>query len=743
MTHIHRPTTKQQNKKFKSKHRTKGEISKRNAGRVELAQTMKKGKVRVDNRLNRKNKVKQMRENKMSSVAKNKIVGSYGKGPALNVALLSLSSSADLDSVLTKLMNSSEYEFPDDWSPSSSGVCTFQVPRYRSHLSFFKINNRDILATMDIVKVADVLLFVVDVEEGIDSTGELLMSYIRAQGIPTVMFIMQGLGNIPAKKQRAAQNYVTKECQDLVNDGEVKVLPLEKESDGLQVLRFVSQIKLKDLNWRSSRPYMLVDEVDFQQYDNSSFGTLKLTGYLRGNKLDPNNLVVIPDYGEFQLESVVLHTKTSDHQMGEDIVFNPDPSKIQTLARENIPDFDEMDQTWPTPEELAASETKTEVMVPAGFSEYQAAWIPEDEYTGSESTIDSSDDFDPDFDVEDMDLREYLQSLKDQKAQMEMEMSSEEELTDEQIRQKRIEEEQDDMEFPDEIEYDWSIPARVRFQKFRGLKSFRTTPWDPKENLPFDYAKIYQFENPQRTKKYVYKKHKGVEENNKISLYLKDVPFDMLANHPQNHPLIVSGLLRHENKMSVMNVLIRRHNDYEDPVKSKDEMVIHCGFRRFKANPIFSDHNITCDKFKYRRFLHNGVYVASFYAPITFPPSPVIAIRENKLLGTGSVLSIDPDRIILKKVVLTGDAIKFNKNRVVVKDMFSNPEDIDWFKPVEIWTKYGRTGNIRESVGTHGHMKCVFDGQLLSQDVICMSLYKRVFPKWVTLPEPRRQEEAQ
>ena len=32
--------------------------------------------------------------------------------------------------------------------------------------------------------------------------------------------------------------------------------------------------------------------------------------------------------------------------------------------------------------------------------------------------------------------------------------------------------------------------------------------------------------------------------------------------------------------------------------------------------------------------------------------------------------------------------------------------------------------------GTHGHMKCVFDGQLKSQDSILMNLYKRVFPHW-------------
>ncbi len=45
------------------------------------------------------------------------------------------------------------------------------------------------------------------------------------------------------------------------------------------------------------------------------------------------------------------------------------------------------------------------------------------------------------------------------------------------------------------------IAARTRFGKFRGLRSWRTSAWDPKENLPREYARVFAFQNPTRALK--------------------------------------------------------------------------------------------------------------------------------------------------------------------------------------------------------------------------------------------------
>lgn len=52
-----------------------------------------------------------------------------------------------------------------------------------------------------------------------------------------------------------------------------------------------------------------------------------------------------------------------------------------------------------------------------------------------------------------------------------------------------------------QIDTPTDTPARDRFARYRGLKSWRSSPWDPREGLPQEYANTFAFENFKRAHK--------------------------------------------------------------------------------------------------------------------------------------------------------------------------------------------------------------------------------------------------
>lgn len=184
--------------------------------------------------------------------------------------------------------------------------------------------------------------------------------------------------------------------------------------------------------------------------------------------------------------------------------------------------------------------------------------------------------------------------------------------------------------------------ARERFARYRGMQSFRTTPWDPYENLPVDYARIFQYENYRRTKARVVSEAVvgSVKAGMRVHIYISNVPKEVIESYSKDRPFIVFGLLQYEHKMSLLNFAVQRDNAYEEPVKSKDPMILQVGFRRYKVQPLYSlnENKSANHVHKFERFLQMGVSaLATVYGPTVFGAVPAMFFKEtDDVNGTSS-----------------------------------------------------------------------------------------------------------
>ena len=766
----HKPgPLKQSNKPHKhGRHRTKSQLDNSHKGRVSVKNISRKGKIL--GRSEKRQQAMQKRKNKLDEILEKKRNLGRGEMPPHIVAIICLDPSCNAQSVIDVLSRSDESVLRTDNKYGS----TLMSLKHKQRFTFLCPDMSNLTSVLNCTKAANTILFLASAEGKVEESMSQMLTCLLAQCLPNTVLSIQGLCSVAEKKKSEVKKNIAKILETWLPDE--KSYAIDTDMEGSILLRHIANQKQRPVFYRENHPYILADKLEFvSSFDEDGneklLGTLKFSGFLRGRSLDVNKLVHISGFGDFQMVQIDapadpysikqsrrrakkdgdMMTDDAQEIMEEDVkLIAKANSSLQTsLDTEVIPDPMEGEQALLDDDiaiameerqsgkasSVSSSKGAKKKKVPKGTSEYQASWIVD---SGDE---DNEDDYDSDNDehLKMMDSEEESEqeefdnfdtvsistNIPDAKYDQEMD------LEEEQRNLEKYRAEGENELFPDEVDTPTDVPARIRFQKYRGLKSFRTSPWDPKENLPYDYSRIIQFENFVRMKKRVFNgddESEGALPGWYVTVHVSNVPKSIMEHQDV---LILFGLLPHEHKMTVMNYVIKKHPSFTEPIKAKERLIFHTGFRKFFNQPIFSQHT-TGKKFKSERFLpKEGVCVATVFAPVTFPPAPVLVFTEDyRLVATGTVYRADPDRVIVKKIVLSGHPYKINKRSVVVRYMFFSREDIMWFKPVELHTKYGRHGHIREPLGTHGHMKCIFDGQLKAQDTICMSLYKRVFPKW-------------
>eukprot|EP00921_Rhytidocystis_pertsovi_P014671 GHVQ01023649.1.p1 GENE.GHVQ01023649.1~~GHVQ01023649.1.p1 ORF type:complete len:999 (+),score=154.94 GHVQ01023649.1:316-3312(+) len=418
------------------------------------------------------------------------------------------------------------------------------------------------------------------------------------------------------------------------------------------LLRAIAACPLKQLTWRQHRGYVLADKLSFlcqcsvaahpnkQTHSNAtsshcscngSVTKVCVYGYVRGIGLCVEHPVHITGVGDFTIEKIIAASSPSHEKrnrvgngrralndggrtegegrgirMGEDggkddgeglggtgpggvcdeVIATRDGKTRESFVDEcqNLRPYDAIagEQTWPTSEELRDAAVAKKNRHRAGGEEEELEMFEEEKEGSGESSQGEKEDEELSLCSEGEEEDEEDQQLNKKKA-IELEARSKE-----------------DMMFPDEVDTPTDAPASKRFARYRGLKSFRTSPWDAYEDLPIEYSRIFEFESYSSTMKFSKSEHsKACASNNSgkgsCGLYvclvlasldnrtapqapisrtmqhlIDDIlthttsPLDLTTDTPFPlylrivRPLILSSVLPYELKISVLHLAINR-----------------------------------------------------------------------------------------------------------------------------------------------------------------------------------------
>ncbi|KAH3671119.1 hypothetical protein OGAPHI_000830 [Ogataea philodendri] len=720
----HRATLKKANKGFKSGHASKRALKAASKGKVEKIKSNNKP-VRVQSKLERKNLANQLKHNKITKSLEERSVFDHGNVERI-VTVIPLTSNVSGTDIANMLLGS--VNEPGLQIKESFGVTKLKVQRFKTSLNIIIPQMNSLIDVLDSVKVADFVIFGLSATEEVDpKIGEQIIRAAESQGISTVFGVVPDL--VSAYPKRNLQLDVLKSLTSFFKHffpQTDKLFALETPMESLNLLRSICQKKPKQITWRDSRGYMVADTVAWEP-EGLMEGHLVVEGTARGIGFHPDRLVHIPDLGDFAVSRIERISKEPEVFGAGSERESLDPLQEGEALEEVDMISDEDD--WEIDEDEEDGET--EKRLPKGISEYQARWMHDEELEEliEERGLESNEEADSEMESDDMD--------NDDASHMDLE-PEEESRQLEAFKQR----EREELEFPDEIELHPDEPATKRLARYRGFKSLASADWDYDEvddKTPENWNRYLRVRNYKLTKNKVLKQAKSeavIKPGDKCRLYIV-VPSQVVesVSDPSQKPLAVYSLLPNEHKLSVCHFSVQTWEDYEEPIKSKDSMVVQYGFRRLPINPVFSQAtNNSNNVAKFQRFLHQkNLSIATAVVPVSFTNSPAIFFKNSpsgaEPIAQGTFLNTDYTRILAKRVVLTGEILKIHKSVVTVRYMFFNSKDVLHYQHIPLFTKMGRSGLIKESLGTHGYFKAMFDGKLNAQDVVGMALYKRVWPK--------------
>ncbi|KAF9360034.1 Glycoside hydrolase 2 (Mannanase, beta-galactosidase) [Mortierella sp. AD094] len=203
----------------------------------------------------------------------------------------------------------------------------------KRRLTFIECNN-DLNSMIDVAKVADLILLLIDASFGLEMETFEFLNILQTHGFPKIMGVLTHLDRfknnktLKTTKKKLKHRFWTEIYQG------AKLFYLSGVINGrypnqeiMNLSRFISVMKFRPLIWRNTHPYMIADRVEdltdpeMVRQNPTCDRTVTLYGYLRGTNMKSGMRVHIPGIG--------------DHYMG-DISILPDPCPLPDKVRKRL-----------------------------------------------------------------------------------------------------------------------------------------------------------------------------------------------------------------------------------------------------------------------------------------------------------------------------------------------------------------------------------------------------------------------
>ncbi|KZT12217.1 DUF663-domain-containing protein [Laetiporus sulphureus 93-53] len=187
----------------------------------------------------------------------------------------------------------------------------------KKRITFIECNN-DLNSMIDIGKIADLVLLMIDGSYGFEMETFEFLNILQSHGFPKVIGVLTHLDLIKkAATLRTTKKTLKKRFWTEIYQG-AKLFYLSGVINGrypdteiLNLSRFISVMKFRPLVFRNSHPYLLADRLEdltsreeIRQSNGKCDRTITVYGYLHGTNLRLGMKVHIPGAGDLSMKSI-------------------------------------------------------------------------------------------------------------------------------------------------------------------------------------------------------------------------------------------------------------------------------------------------------------------------------------------------------------------------------------------------------------------------------------------------------